>query len=88
MDEESSYWIIPIIAFVSAGLFLGIAVNERMNTPERYIEPEVIVEKTSTSTGLNPYVEFCNPNDDFFPIKDISNSTHKFNHKDCIWDMR
>ena len=78
MDEESRYWIIPIIAFISTGLFLVIAADARMNTPERYIEPEVIAEKTSSS-GLNP---------PFWPDKDISNSTHTFNHEFCVWDMK
>ena len=86
MDEESRYWIIPIIALISVGLFLVIAANERMNTPERYIEPEAIVEKT-TSTGNNPYVEFCVPGG-FAPDKKIDNSTHSFNHDTCIWDMK
>ena len=90
MDEESRYCIIPIIAFISAGLFLVIAADARMNTPERYIEPEVIVEKTSPS-GLNPYVEYCSTaplNPPFWPDKDISNSTHTFNHEFCVWDMK
>ena len=87
MDEDSRYWIIPIIAFISAGLFLVVAADARMNTPERYIEPEVTVEKKA-ATGLSPYVEFCNPDDNFFPIKDISNSTHIFNHEFCVWDMK
>lgn len=88
MDEESRYWVIPIIAFIAAGMFLGIAVNMRMNIPERYIEPEVIVKDTAASpTGLNPYVEFCNPGG-FAPVKIIENSTHSFNHDTCIWDLK
>ena len=88
MDEESRYWVIPIIAFISVGLLLVVSVNERMNTPERYIEPEVIVEKKTISTGLSPYVEFCNPNDDFAPDKLIQNDTHKFDHVICQWGKK
>ncbi|MGY5147929.1 MAG: hypothetical protein ACW9W4_08020 [Candidatus Nitrosopumilus sp. bin_7KS] len=87
MDEESRYWVIPIIAFISVGLFLVIGANERINTPERYIEPEVIVEKDTAPTGLNPYVEFCTPGG-FAPVKIIENSTHSFNHDTCIWDVK
>lgn len=36
----------------------------------------------------NPYVAFCNPNDDFAPVKLIQNSTHKFNHVICEWKER
>ncbi len=39
------------------------------------------------STGLNPYVEFCNPGG-FAPVKKIENSTHLFNHDTCIWDVK
>ncbi len=88
MDEESrNYWAIPIIALISVGLMLGITVNERMDTPERYIEPEVIVEKKAADTGLSPYVEFCTPGG-FAPVKNIGNDTHSFNHDTCIWDMK
>ncbi len=58
-----------------------------MILPERYIEPEVIVEKKIVSTGLNPYVEFCNPGG-FAPTKKIDNATHSFNHDTCIWDLK
>lgn len=37
-----------------------------------------------TNSGLNPYVEFCTPGG-FAPVKDISNSTHKFDHDICQW---
>ena len=88
MDENSrNYWAIPIIAFISVGLLLVIAVNERVNTPERYIEPEVIVEKKAASTGLSPYVEFCTPGG-FAPVKKIDNATHSFNHDTCIWSLK
>ena len=72
---------------ISVGLFLVVSVNERMTLPERYIEPEVIVEKKVVSTGLNPYVEFCNPGG-FAPVKKIDNATHSFNHDTCIWDLK
>ena len=87
IDDSRNYWVIPIIALVLAGLVLVIAVNERINTPERYIEPEVIVEKKAASTGLSPYVEFCTPGG-FAPVKKIDNATHSFNHDTCIWDLK
>jgi hypothetical protein len=40
------------------------------------------------STGISPYVEFCSTeplNPPFWPDKDISNSTHWFNHETCLW---
>ncbi len=86
MDEETRFWVIPIICFISVGLVLVIAADERTNTPERYIEPEVAVEKAAPS-GLNPYVEYCIPGG-FAPDKKIDNSTHSFNHDTCIWDMK
>lgn len=84
-----NYWVIPIIAFVIVGLVLVIAVNERINTPERYIEPPVIIPKKISNQS--PYVEFCStdPLDPpFWPDKLIQNSTHKFNHEFCQWDLR
>ncbi len=87
MDEDTRFWVIPVICFISVGFLLVIAADERMNTPERYIEPEVIVEKKSSDSGLNPYVEYCIP-DGFAPDKKIDNSTHSFNHDTCIWDTK
>jgi hypothetical protein len=43
--------------------------------------------KPNNDSGLNPYVEFCNPNDEFSPVKLIQNSTHKFDHETCIWNL-
>lgn len=43
--------------------------------------------KETQSSGLSPYVEFCNPGG-FAPIKKIENSTHSFNHDTCIWDLK
>ena len=87
MDEDTRFWVIPIICFISVGLFLVIAADARMGTPERYVEPEVVVEKKSTSSDLDPYVEYCIPGG-FAPDKKIDNSTHSFNHDTCIWDMK
>lgn len=81
-----NFWIIPIIALIAVGLMLIIAADGRANTPERYIEPEVIIPKKVSDK--NPYVEFCNPNDDFAPDKLIQNDTHKFNHVICQWDEK
>ena len=77
------FWIIPIVAFVVVGMMLIIAADGRANTPERFILPPMIIIKNSS--GISPYVEFCNPNDDFAPDKLIQNSTHKFNHVICEW---
>ena len=41
----------------------------------------------SQSSGLSPYVEFCNPGG-FVPDKKIENSTHTFNHDTCVWDLK
>ena len=41
----------------------------------------------SQSSGLNPFVEFCNPGG-FAPDKKIENNTHSFNHDTCVWDPK
>lgn len=83
------FWLIPIMAFVVVGMVLVIAADGRANTPERYIEPPVIIPKKVSNQ--NPYVEFCSTeplNPPFWPDKLIQNDTHKFNHEFCIWEDR
>ena len=87
MDEDSRvFWLIPLIAFAVVVIVIAVELDTRANLPERYIEPAVIIlQKT---TGLSPYVEFCNPNDDFFPVKLIDNATHRFDHESCVWKIK
>ncbi len=44
-------------------------------------------QKEASSSGLNPYVEFCNPGG-FAPDKKIENATHSFDHHTCLWDSK
>ena len=120
MDEESRFWIVPIICFISVGVIIAFAVDYKFNTVFTNAEIERLEMKNMTcseillkdssnrywstenkkignakaigciekpqSSGLNPYVEFCNPGG-FAPVKKIENSTHSFNHDTCIWDL-
>ncbi|WP_016939260.1 MULTISPECIES: hypothetical protein [Nitrosopumilus] len=45
------------------------------------------VPEETKSSGLSPYVEFCNPGG-FAPNKIIENSTHSFNHDTCTWNSK
>jgi len=85
-EDSFNYWIIPICGLVVVVMMLIITVDARANTPERYIEPEVIILKKISDN--NPYVEFCDPDTDFYPEKLIQNTTHKFDHQYCIWNQK
>lgn len=123
MDEESRYWVIPIICIISVGVIMSFAVDYKFNTvfPNAEIEreemknitcPDMLLKASSNhywstenkkigegkiigctetpksqSSGLSPYVEFCNPGG-YAPDKKIENNTHSFNHETCIWDTK
>jgi hypothetical protein len=123
MDEESRYWVIPIICIISVGVIMSFAVDYKFNTvfPNAEIEreemknmtcPDMLLKASSNhywstenkqigeakiigctetpksqSSGLNPYVESCNPGG-YAPDKKIENNTHSFNHDTCVWDMK
>lgn len=48
MDEESRYWVIPIICFIAAGVIVSFAADYKFNTvfPNAEIEREKIQNMT------------------------------------------
>lgn len=82
-----NFWIIPILAFALVIPLNIIGADVRANTPEREIIPEMPPPPKKVS-DKNPYIEYCDPTTEFYPIKLIENKTHAFNHQFCVWELK